>query len=110
MTNMVCEGLNVLEMGAGSIAASLAGMLLAGRVYNDGPMASTGAGRLAFAGSLAALTAREQSGRGQRVDATMVAGLVPFDYYGTMTWQQVQRRTGTAAGMSPLGASAFGAS
>src|SRR5690242_5174950 len=27
--NMVCEGLNVLEMGAGSIAASLAGMLLA---------------------------------------------------------------------------------
>jgi crotonobetainyl-CoA:carnitine CoA-transferase CaiB-like acyl-CoA transferase len=82
----------------------------AGPIYNDAPMASTGAGHQAFAGILAALTAREQTGRGQRVDATMVAGLVPFDYYGTMTWQQVQRRTGRAAGMSPLGDSAMGAS
>jgi crotonobetainyl-CoA:carnitine CoA-transferase CaiB-like acyl-CoA transferase len=82
----------------------------AGPIYNDAPMASTGAGHQAFAGILAALTARQRSGRGQRVDATMVAGLVPFDYYGTMTWQQVQRRTGNAAGMSPLGDSAFGAS
>jgi crotonobetainyl-CoA:carnitine CoA-transferase CaiB-like acyl-CoA transferase len=82
----------------------------AGPIYNDAPMASTGAGHQAFAGILAALTARAKSGRGQRVDATMVAGLVPFDYYGTMTWQQVQRRTGSAAGMSPLGDAAMGAS
>ena len=32
MTRTICEGLQVIEMGAGSIGASLAGMLLAGLV------------------------------------------------------------------------------
>src|SRR5439155_13588332 len=81
-----------------------------GPIYNDAPMASTGTGHQAFAGILAALTARERTGRGQRVEATMVQGLLPFDYYGTMTWQQVQRKSGNAARMSPLGDAAMGAS
>ena len=39
MTRTICEGLLVIEMGAGSIGASLAGMLLAdngARVREDG--------------------------------------------------------------------------
>jgi crotonobetainyl-CoA:carnitine CoA-transferase CaiB-like acyl-CoA transferase len=81
-----------------------------GPIYNDAPMASTGTGHQAFAGILAALTAREKSGRGQRVEAAMVEGLVPFDYYGTMTWQQVQRASGNAAGSSAIASQAMGAS
>ena len=38
-------------------------------------------------GSLAALTAREQTGRGQQVEASLVQGLVPCDYFGAMMWQ-----------------------
>lgn len=79
-------------------------------MYNDAPMASTGAGHQALAGILAALTAREQTGRGQLVEANLISGLVPVDYYGAMTWQHVQRTTGNAAGSSAVGAQMFGAS
>jgi crotonobetainyl-CoA:carnitine CoA-transferase CaiB-like acyl-CoA transferase len=81
-----------------------------GPIYNDAPMAGTGAGHQAFAGILAALTARESTGRGQLVEAAMVAGLVPYDYYGVMTWQQVQRLTGNARGSSAIAAQTMGGS
>jgi crotonobetainyl-CoA:carnitine CoA-transferase CaiB-like acyl-CoA transferase len=81
-----------------------------GPIYNDAPMASTGTGHQAFAGILAALTARETTGRGQQVVAAMVEGLVPFDYFGTMVWQQVQRQSGGAAGISPLAVTGVSAS
>ncbi len=81
-----------------------------GPIYNDAPMASTGTAHQAFAGILAALTARERTGRGQHVEAAMVEGLVPFDYFGVMTWQQVQRTSGNAAGSSAIAAQAMGGS
>jgi crotonobetainyl-CoA:carnitine CoA-transferase CaiB-like acyl-CoA transferase len=81
-----------------------------GPIYNDAPMASTGAGHQAFSGVLAALTAREATGHGQSVGVSMVSGLVPYDYFGAMTWQQVQRQSGNAAGLNPLSAAAAGAS
>lgn len=56
-------------------------------VFVNAPLASVGAGHLALGGVLAALTARETTGRGQRVDATLVQGLTPADYFGTMHWQ-----------------------
>jgi len=69
-----------------------------GPIFYSAPLASVGAGHMAFAGALAALMARDHTGRGQRVEATMVQGLNPLDYYGTMTWQYVERTTGSAAG------------
>jgi crotonobetainyl-CoA:carnitine CoA-transferase CaiB-like acyl-CoA transferase len=82
-----------------------------GPMYNDAPMASTATGHQAFAGILAVLTAREQTGRGQRVEATMVGGLVPYDYYGVMTWQQLQHRPQSQSAVPvTTGASAMGAS
>ena len=36
------------------------------------------------------------TGRGQRVEATMLQGFNPLDYFGTMTWQHTQRTTGSA--------------
>jgi crotonobetainyl-CoA:carnitine CoA-transferase CaiB-like acyl-CoA transferase len=74
--------------------------------YRSGPiffsafLASSGAGHQALAAILAALIAREQTGRGQRVDATLVQGLTPLDYFGVMTWQHLQRTAGTAEGSS----------
>lgn len=69
-----------------------------GPIYFSAPLASIGAGHMAFAGTLAALTARERTARGQRLEATMLQGLNPLDYFGTMTWQHLQRSQGTAAG------------
>ena len=56
-------------------------------VFVSAPLASVGAGHLALSGILAALTARELTGRGQLVEATLLQGLHPMDYYGTMRWQ-----------------------
>src|SRR5690606_39197759 len=63
-----------------------------GPVYVNAPVASVGAGQFAFSGALAALVARERTGRGQHVDATLVQGLHPLDYFGTMHWQYELRR------------------
>ncbi len=81
-----------------------------GPIFTSAPLASFGAGHLAFSGALAALTSREQSGRGQDLETTLLQGLVSTDYYGTMTWQHVHRLSGHAAvaGSSALASSRFG--
>jgi crotonobetainyl-CoA:carnitine CoA-transferase CaiB-like acyl-CoA transferase len=56
-------------------------------VFVSAPLASIGAGHLALGGVLAALTARETTGRGQHLETTLVQGLTPADYFGTMHWQ-----------------------
>ena len=56
-------------------------------VFVNAPLGSIGAGHLALGGVLAALTARETTGRGQHLDTTLVQGLTPADYFGTMHWQ-----------------------
>jgi crotonobetainyl-CoA:carnitine CoA-transferase CaiB-like acyl-CoA transferase len=68
-----------------------------GPIFFSAPLASTGAGHMALQGILAALTARLRTGRGQRLEATMVQGLNPLDYFGTVTWQVMQRRAAAAA-------------
>ena len=80
-----------------------------GPIYSDAPMAGIGAAHQALGGILAALTARERSGRGQRVEATLLQGLVPFDYFGTMLWQHAQRAA-PASGSNPMAAMTAGAS
>jgi crotonobetainyl-CoA:carnitine CoA-transferase CaiB-like acyl-CoA transferase len=56
------------------------------------------------------LLVRERTGRGQRLEASLVQGLTTYDYFGTMTWQHVQRQTGNAAGSSAMASAAGGAS
>lgn len=58
-----------------------------GPIFVNAPLASTGAGHFAASGIVAALVAREQTGRGQHVEATLVQGITPSDYFGTMEWQ-----------------------
>ncbi len=65
--------------------------------YRSGPimfsalLASVGAGHMATAAVCAALTARTQTGRGQYVEATLVQGLNPLDYFNTMGTQLAAR-------------------
>ena len=52
---------------------------------------------MAFSGILAALYAREESGRGQHLDASMFAGLTPLDYFTTTHFQLAMRAEGASA-------------
>lgn len=58
-----------------------------GPVYVNAPMASTGAGHFAASGIVAALIAREQTGRGQHLEVPLYCGVNPVDYFGLATWQ-----------------------
>jgi crotonobetainyl-CoA:carnitine CoA-transferase CaiB-like acyl-CoA transferase len=75
-----------------------------GPIFVNAPLGSVGAGHMAFSGVLAALIARETTGRGQHVEATLLQGFNPLDYFGTMTWQHTQRTTGSAHGTSAVSA------
>ncbi|HKE72725.1 MAG TPA: CoA transferase [Acidimicrobiales bacterium] len=71
--------------------------------YRDGPIvypmnwASFGAAMQAVAGIAGALLVRDQTGRGQSVDATLVAGLDPIDYF-VSTIVQLRAKQGEQAG------------
>jgi crotonobetainyl-CoA:carnitine CoA-transferase CaiB-like acyl-CoA transferase len=62
-----------------------------GPIFAGALLASNGAAHMAVSSVLAALIAREQTGRGQLVEATMVQGLNALDYFNTMHWQYAQR-------------------
>ncbi len=64
-----------------------------GPIFTAASLGSTGAAHMALGGILAALIVRERTGRGQRVEATLVQGINPVDYFGTMHWQYA-RNTG----------------
>ncbi len=78
-----------------------------GPIFSAVPLASAGAAQMSFSGILAALIARETTGRGQQVDATLVQGLTPTDYFVTTHFQLAQRAgkggTTTEAAASPGG-------
>ena len=71
-----------------------------GPIFSSAPTASTGAAHLAVSGILAALIARETTGRGQRVDTSLVQGLIPFDYFG-IYHVQLAARAEAAGGTGP---------
>jgi crotonobetainyl-CoA:carnitine CoA-transferase CaiB-like acyl-CoA transferase len=83
--------------GHEAVVAAKTGLLAAGpgaprpgpRLVPE-PRASYGAALMAFHGVVAALIVRETTGRGQRVDASMVQGLFPYDYWDTVSWQLEQ--------------------
>ena len=75
-----------------------------GPIFYSAPLASVGAGHMACAGVLAALVARVRTGRGQRVEATMLQGLNPQDYFGTMMYQHAvaSAKRGQVASTDPM--------
>ena len=75
-----------------------------GPIFYDAPWAALGAAHHAVAGILAALIVREQTGRGQHVDATLANGISALDYFGTMHWQHARAKGDDAAGRDPADA------
>ena len=63
-----------------------------GPIHYPVPWGSFGAAMQAVAGILGALIVREQTGRGQRLSATMVAGLDPVDYFVSTIAQLMAKR------------------
>ncbi|MDT5011284.1 MAG: hypothetical protein QOH57_2901 [Mycobacterium sp.] len=84
--------------------------------HRDGPImfpvpwASFGAGMQSVAGILGALLVREKTGRGQALDATLVAGLDPIDYFVSTIVQLMAKKGESTSGdaRSLTGASRFG--
>lgn len=69
------------------------------------PWASFGTAMQSVAGIMGALIAREQTGRGQALDATMFAGLDPLDYF-VATIVQMMKKHGIEGGMDARAATA----
>ena len=61
-------------------------------------IASSGAAHLAVSGTLAALIVRDTTGRGQRVDTSLVQGLIAADYFGVYHAQLAKRCGGSGRG------------
>ena len=84
--------------------------------HRDGPImfpvpwASYGTGMQSAAGILAALLVREKTGHGQQLDATLVAGLDPIDYFVSTIVQLMAKKGESTSGdsRSLTGASRFG--
>ena len=62
-----------------------------GPVYAAVPVASHGASQGAVHGVLAALLARERSGRGQRVETSLLQGILPYDLWAALLHQLLSR-------------------
>jgi crotonobetainyl-CoA:carnitine CoA-transferase CaiB-like acyl-CoA transferase len=98
--------------GYDSLVAAKAGLWARGSWgHRAGPMmypvpwASFGAATQAVAGIVGALLVRERTGRGQRVDATLVGGLDPLEYFvGTIV--QLSAKQGEAASADSRAATA----
>lgn len=82
-----------------SLVAAKAGLWARGAwAHRDGPImfpvpwASVGAGMQSVAGILGALMVRETTGRGQALNATLVAGLDPIDYFVSTVVQVMAKR------------------
>ncbi|HXY91938.1 MAG TPA: CoA transferase [Acidimicrobiia bacterium] len=72
-----------------------------GPIFSGAPTASTGAAHMAVSGILAALIARETTGRGQRVDTSLAQGLIPADYFGIYHAQLAMRAASAGASDGP---------
>ena len=100
-----------------SLVAAKAGLWARGNWgHRDGPImfpvpwASFGAAMQSVAGILGALLVREKTGRGQTLDATLVAGLDPIDYFVSTIVQLMAKRgeAPNADSRSATSASRFG--
>jgi crotonobetainyl-CoA:carnitine CoA-transferase CaiB-like acyl-CoA transferase len=72
-----------------------------GPAFDPVPMASFGASQAALHGVLAALHMRCRTGRGQLVEASLLQGLIPPDYFEWLAWQ-LRRRDPDACPVAPM--------
>ena len=77
-----------------------------GPIYSAQPLASYGAAMLAVQAIMAALVVRERSGRGQRVETSLLQALTCYDLSSFLGWQLFERggdpmRRGYAGGGIP---------
>ncbi len=81
-----------------------------GAIMYPVPWGSFGAGMQSVAGILGALLVREQTGRGQSIDATLFAGIDPLDYFVATIVQLMAKKGETPAGdaRSATAASRYG--
>ena len=81
-----------------------------GPIHYPVPWGSYGAAMQAVAGILGALVVREQTGRGQQLGATLVAGLDPVDYFVSTIAQLMVKRGEEPAidARTAIGASRYG--
>ena len=103
--------------GHDSLVAAKAGLWARGAFgHREGPVmypvawGSFGAALQGVAGVLGALMVRDTTGRGQRVDATIWAGLEPLDYFVSAVVQLMKKRGEKPSGdaRSALAASRYG--
>ena len=83
------EGL--LAAKSGRMLCFAAQLQREGPVYAAVPVASHGASQGAVHGVLAALLARERSGRGQRVETSLLQGILPYDLWAALLHQLLTR-------------------
>jgi crotonobetainyl-CoA:carnitine CoA-transferase CaiB-like acyl-CoA transferase len=74
-----------------------------GPVFANLPVGSHGAAHMGLAGVLSAMMAREATGRGQRVEASLWQGMSPLDYMGVITYQVAQKMTADPDAFASLG-------
>jgi crotonobetainyl-CoA:carnitine CoA-transferase CaiB-like acyl-CoA transferase len=72
---------------SGRMLAFAAQLPREGPVYGAVPVASHAASQGAVHGVLAALLARERSGRGQRVETSLLQGMLPYDLWAALLHQ-----------------------
>jgi crotonobetainyl-CoA:carnitine CoA-transferase CaiB-like acyl-CoA transferase len=76
---------------SGRMSAFAAQLRREGPVYAALPIAGHGASQGAVHGILAGLFARERSGRGQRVETSLLQGLLPYDLWAVLLHQLLAR-------------------
>lgn len=76
---------------SGRMLAFAAQLPREGPVYGAVPVATHGASQGAVHGVLAALLARERSGRGQRVETSLLQGMLPYDLWAALLHQLLTR-------------------
>lgn len=82
----------VVAAKAGGYGPGLGAAFREGPIFTGMPRASVGAAHHVLQGVLAALVAREATGRGQGLEVTLFGGLSPYDYFGTAAYQLIQRQ------------------
>ncbi len=78
-----------------------------GPIYFPQLSGSYGAAMMALGGIAGALLVRDQTGHGQRVDATLVQGLDPLDYFSLMITLMMRRAGNSGVADTKSGAMAF---
>ncbi len=78
-----------------------------GPIYFPQLSGSYGAAMMALAGIAGALVVRDQTGQGQRIDATLVQGLDPLDYFSLMITQMMRRAGDRGVADTKSGVMAF---